>query len=150
MGKSIKDRGRQDKIRKLAEEKANHRFANSKKAAKGDADTLLHELQVHQIELEMQNDELRAAQQELGHAQRKYADLFESAPLGYLVLDSEAKIVELNHRAVEMLGRPVEKLKGHPLTMCIDRADLAAFTAHKKAVLADGLGARERTAHRQG
>ena len=67
-----------DDLRKLAEKKAMQRFANQKKAAKGNADALLHELQVHQIELEMQNEELHASQQELGQSQREYADLFES------------------------------------------------------------------------
>ena len=57
---------------------------------------LVHQLQVHQIELEMQNEELRRAQAELGEARARYFDLYNLAPLGYCTLDSEGLILEAN------------------------------------------------------
>lgn len=54
----------------------------------GDREKLLHELGVHQIELEMQNDELRRAQLEIETSRTKYVDLYDYAPVGYLTFDA--------------------------------------------------------------
>ncbi len=65
---------------------------------------LVHELQVHQIELEMQNEELRQTYETAETALKKYTMLFDLSSMGYLTLDSEGAICELNFRAAEMLG----------------------------------------------
>jgi len=65
---------------------------------------LLHELQVHQIELEMQNDELRNAYEMAETALKKYTMLYDFAPTGYFTLDHDARISELNFTGAEMLG----------------------------------------------
>ena len=57
---------------------------------------IVHELRVHQVELEMQNDELRKAQVELEQSRSKYAELFDFAPVGYLVFDANGLVVEAN------------------------------------------------------
>ena len=59
------------------------------KLSTDDYKTAIHELHVHQIEIETQNDELRKAHFELGKVRDQYADLFDFAPVGYLVLDSK-------------------------------------------------------------
>lgn len=69
-----------------------------------DIKRLLHELQVHQIELEMQNDELREAYQTAEIALKKYTLLYDFAPMGYFTLDSNGNILELNFTGAEMLG----------------------------------------------
>ena len=69
-----------------------------------DSVKLLHELQVHQIELEMQNEELIAANEAAETALRKYTMLYDFAPMGYFTLDPEANIYELNFTGAEMLG----------------------------------------------
>ena len=65
---------------------------------------LMHELQVHQIELEMQNEELRRANETAETALRKYTMLYDFAPMGYFTLDSEGKIEDLNFTGAEILG----------------------------------------------
>ena len=65
---------------------------------------LIHELQVHQIELEMQNEQLRLAQLETGEALEKYEDLFEFAPVSYFALDQEGILLKLNLTGSLLLG----------------------------------------------
>jgi len=69
-----------------------------------DEKRLMHELQVHQIELEMQNEELRRANEIAEAALRKYTMLYDFAPMGYFTLDSDGKIEDLNFTGAEMLG----------------------------------------------
>lgn len=80
------------------------------------AQILLHELEVHQIELEMQNEELREAQHRLEDARDQYTDLFDFAPLGYLVLDKKGVIVNINLTACDLLGIKRANIKGKPLS----------------------------------
>ena len=69
-----------------------------------DARRQLHELQIHQVELEMQNQELRKVRTELDAALTRYTALYESAPVGYLTLDRHGTILQLNQAAATMLG----------------------------------------------
>ena len=69
-----------------------------------DVNKLLHELQVHQIELEMQNEELRHTYEVAETALKKYTLLFDLAPMGYFTLDSDGSICELNFAGASMLG----------------------------------------------
>src|SRR5687767_7912510 len=57
---------------------------------------LIHELHVHQVELEMQNRELREAQEHLEASRARYADLYDFAPVGYCTLGPEGEIREIN------------------------------------------------------
>src|SRR5687768_10120546 len=69
-----------------------------------DMQQLVHELQVHQIELETQNEELRRTERELQTARNRYADLYDLSPAGHLTLDTNGKIVEANSRARGLLN----------------------------------------------
>jgi len=69
-----------------------------------DVKRLLHELQVHQIELEMQNEELRRVYETAETALKKYTMLYDFAPMGYFTLDSEGVICDLNFTGAELLG----------------------------------------------
>lgn len=69
-----------------------------------DVKRLLHQLQVHQIELEMQNEELRRAYETAENALKRYTLLFDLSPMGYFILDAEGAICELNFRGAEILG----------------------------------------------
>ena len=91
-----------------------------------DLTRIFHELQVHQIELEMQNDELRRTQQELEAAREKYFDLYDLAPAGYVSLNDKGIIVEANLASATLLGVDRSKLVGQPLFhfVCIEDQDL--------------------------
>ena len=79
------------------------------------ADVILHELQVHQIELEMQNEQLRASQQELEQARERYVDFYDFAPVGYLTLNDRGMISEINLTGAAMIG--VERHALHNLQL---------------------------------
>ena len=86
-----------------------------------DAEKLIHELRVHQIELEMQNDELRKAQEEIEVSRSRYADLYDFSPVGYFVISKAGKILEVNLTGAGLiipsafaLGRSYLKNTGFP------------------------------------
>ncbi|MCF7794103.1 MAG: PAS domain S-box protein [Candidatus Cloacimonetes bacterium] len=89
-------------LRKKAEEK--YKKQKSKQKLNNiEKDKLIHELQVHQIELEMQNEELLLIQQELEISRDRYSHLYNKAPIGYAVLDEKARIVNVNHKFADLL-----------------------------------------------
>jgi len=77
---------------------------NEEIESESDTKKLLHELQVHQIELEMQNEELRESNESTELALKKYTMLYDLAPMGYFTLDQNGNINELNFTGAEMLG----------------------------------------------
>jgi PAS domain-containing protein len=92
-------------LRKKAEELLKSKQVKAAKAdLEADTKKLLHELQVHQIELEMQNEELREANETAENALRKYTMLYDFAPMGYFTLSPDASIVDLNFTAAELLN----------------------------------------------
>jgi PAS domain S-box-containing protein len=83
--------------------------------AKPDPARLLHELQVHKVELEMQNENLRHANEELALLNARYQDLYEFAPVAYLTVDVNRRITELNLAAARLVGRERHELPGRKL-----------------------------------
>src|SRR6185503_11022846 len=100
-----------------------------------DIQQLVFELQVHQIELEMQNDELRRTQVELEAARDRYIDLYDFSPAGYLTLDRHGKIVQANLRAGTLLGINRKDLIGQPLARFIAAAAADTFYRHWQEIL---------------
>ncbi len=80
---------------------------------------LVHELQVHQIELEMQNEELRRAQETSPRAGNRYADLYDFAPVGYVTLDPQGLILDLNLTGARLLGAPRNLLLKQPFMLFV-------------------------------
>jgi len=88
---------------------------------------LIHELQVHQIELEMQNEELMLARKQTEDDAQKYAELYDFAPLGYFSLSESGKMVELNLTGAQMLGRERPYLKNKQFTFFLSNETKFAF-----------------------
>jgi diguanylate cyclase (GGDEF)-like protein/PAS domain S-box-containing protein len=88
-----------------------------------EVDDLVHELRVHQIELEMQNEELRLIQQALEGSRMRYFELYDFAPVGYVTLSPEGFIRQANLAAARILGLPREELIDLPLTRFIQARD---------------------------
>ena len=94
-----------------------------------EAQRLLHELQVHQIELEMQNAELRQARDELEKALGNYTDLYDFAPVGYFTLDRKGAVNAANFTGATILGVERGRLIGRRFGQFVDAPDRPAFTA---------------------
>ena len=93
----------------------------------------LYELRVHQIELEMQNEELRQAQLELGEARTRYFDLYDLAPVGYCTISEKGLILEANLTVATMLGLTHRgALPKLPLSQYIFKEDQDIYYLHRK------------------
>jgi two-component system cell cycle sensor histidine kinase/response regulator CckA len=97
----------------------------------------LHELRVHQIELEMQNDELRQTQRDLDASRARYLDLYDLAPAGYCSLSREGTILEANLTLATLLALPREQLDKVPFTRFLLPADQDLYYHYRKQ-LQDG------------
>lgn len=102
---------------------------------------LVQNLRVHQIELEMQNRELREAQQSLQEAHDRYSNLYDFAPTGYITLDPGGTIREINLTAAHKLGSPRAELLGTPFEKYLAPEQRPDFFRHLRRTL-DG-GTRE-------
>lgn len=88
-----------------------HRLASSPASA-SDALSLLHELQVHQVELDLQQAQLEATEQELTDDLAHYRALFERAPIAHVVLDASGRIVNCNRAGAERFGSSISEVCG--------------------------------------
>ena len=120
----MNDRFKRNHLRKKAETRLSTKKDTPLKISPEDLERLVDELQVHQVELEMQNEELREAQEEIEESRRKYMDLYDFAPVGYLTLDEKGVITEANFRGAGLLGierRLLPKTPFHLFIMPEDR-----------------------------
>ena len=99
---------------------------------------LVHELRVHQIELKMQNDELRRIQAELEKARDRYVHLYDFAPTGYFTVTVNGAVAEANLTAATLLERPRAELFGRMFSSFIHRADQGAWYFNRKRLLETG------------
>jgi PAS domain S-box-containing protein len=102
-------------LRRRAIERLKGRHGNGADMPAADIATLVYELEVYQVELEVQNEELRRAQLELAASLRRYQDLYDRAPVGYLTLDADGKILQSNQAAARLCFRDREELEGRRL-----------------------------------
>jgi PAS domain S-box-containing protein len=93
-------------------------------------DHLVHELQVHQVELETQNEELRLAQKMLEESRDRYADLYDSSPMGYITLNAKGAIIEINLVGASMLGVERDKLIGMPFSLYVASSEIEKFHSY--------------------
>jgi PAS domain S-box-containing protein len=128
-------------LRRRAEEKLQGKQKGLQKEmdARGEqleAQRLVHELQVHQIELEMQNDELRRALSEIEESQARYLNLYDFSPTGYFTFDREGRIEAANLTGAQLLGLERGRLIGRRFGLFVSTADRLAFNAFLEKVFA--------------
>jgi len=99
---------------------------------------LLHELRVHQIELEMQNEELRAAQEALDASHARYLDLYDFAPVGYITLNPEGLILGANLAAATFFGESRSELINRHIEEFIFKEDQDIYYLHWKKLFESG------------
>jgi len=99
---------------------------------------LLYELRVHQIELEMQNEELRESQNALTSLQARYFDLYDLAPLGYLLINEQGLISQANLTAASLLGLSRSELVNKTLTQIVFKQDQDVLYLNRKLLAETG------------
>jgi len=100
--------------------------------------TILHELRVHQIELEMQNEELRRAQIELDASRARYFDLYDLAPVGYITIGESGLIMEANLTVAVLVGVERHALLQWPFSKFICHADQDVYYKLRKQLTETG------------
>jgi len=104
-----------------------------------DVKKLVHELQVHQIELEMQNEELQEAYETAETALKKYTMLYDFAPMGCFTLNSEGSICELNFTGAEMLGEKRFSLMDANFKLFVSEDSLPVFNNFFSKLYSDNV-----------
>ncbi|MBM4165183.1 MAG: PAS domain S-box protein [Lentisphaerae bacterium] len=122
----------EEDLRRRAEDRLRHgrrRVGAGGPESATDIRRTLHELHVHQIELELQNEALLIARNEAESVLEKYTDLYDFAPVGYFSLDERGRILEANLTGASMLGVNRSRLVGQRLTSFVAQAERTIFTA---------------------
>ena len=115
-------------LRRRAEERLRERPPETRQAqTDADSQRLVHELQVHQVELEMQNEELQKARDEMEAGLEKFSDLYDFAPVGFLTFDREGTIREANLTSASLLGIERARLVKLRFESFVSAAELPAF-----------------------
>ena len=114
-------------LRQKAEELLKKSLKTDLHLSEPDVLKLIHELEVHQIELELQNEELMLAKLQAGAACEKYAELFDFAPLGYFILSKDGEIIELNLTGSKMIAKERSRLKNSHFVFFVASASKPIF-----------------------
>jgi PAS domain S-box-containing protein len=105
-------------------------------SARNERERLLHELEVHKIELEMQNQALREDREQLEQSRARYAELYDFAPVGHVTLGRSGTIEELNLACASLLGKDRQSARGQPLRTLIAPQSRALLDRHVRACFA--------------
>lgn len=125
-----------NELRREAERRLAARDSRIATLERDDLVTLAHELAVHQIELEIQNEELRRTRTLAEEARDRYLDLYDFAPVGYFTVDEHNRIVEANLTGCRLLNAERQDLLRTPFTRFILEEETERFYFHRKRVLA--------------
>jgi len=101
-----------DELRRQAQRQLQEKSAGLPEMPTTDREELIEELRVHQIELTLQNEQLRDTQQALEESRNKYLDLYDFAPVGYFTVDSNMQVIEANWMYFTLLGTDRSRLIG--------------------------------------
>jgi PAS domain S-box-containing protein len=121
-----------DKLRRQAEKQLLDREVDLSDMPLADITELIHELEVHQIELKMQNEELRQTQLDLEAARDKYTDLYHFAPVGYFSISDKGLILDANLMGATMLGMERGKLTGRRFSQFIAKDAQDVFYLYRQ------------------
>ncbi len=127
------------KAEKLVQEKNKSQSHDIGNLSREEAGRIIHELRVHQLELELQNQELRLAQEELDAARKRYFNLYDLAPVGYVTVTENGIIQEANLTAANMLGAPRGSLSGKALRRFIPFEEQDIYYRHMQSLIKTGL-----------
>jgi PAS domain S-box-containing protein len=131
-----------DKLRLRAEALARaDAAANEQTLSAEEMRQALHELRVHQIELEMQNEELRRAQVELDATRARYFELYDLAPVGYCTVSEQGQILEANLTLATLLGLTRGELVGKPWTRFLHKEDQDLYYQRRKKLFGTAVPA---------
>ncbi len=125
-------------LRREAEERLKKQSSELDTTSLEETSHLLHELQVYQIELEMQNEELRRTQLESETLRGRYFDLYDLAPVGYVTVNEKGLILETNLTMASLLGETRSALIEQPLSHFILPEDQDRYYLHRKQLLETG------------
>ena len=139
MSGDYKDDKLMDQLRRRAEQLLKENPAQDNRFSLMDVEKIVQELQIYQIELEMQNDELRKSKTIVDETLAKYYELYDFAPVPYVTFDKEGIIIEINLAAAALLGVERFSLLNKPLTTYISYDYQDIFYFHKKKVLETGI-----------
>ena len=101
---------------------------------------IINELQIYDVELEIQNEELRQAQVEVEQSRDRFSNLFHNAPIGYIVLDEHGMVIEANHTFCEMLNLTYEMVLRKPFSKFIIPEDQSIFFSRFKSLYREPIG----------
>lgn len=124
-----------DDLRKRAEKALQDFIIRPEEYSPEAAKRLIHELRVYQMELELQNEELRQTQQELRESRKRYVDLYDFAPVGYLTVNEKGRITQVNLTCTAMLGRERTALLKRFMDHLIVKEDQDIYYLHRRKIL---------------
>ena len=119
-------------LRKRAEEIARKKALALPKSISPNTQKIIQELRVHQIELEMQTEELLRSQVKLDAERERYFDFYNLAPVGYLTISEQGLVLEANLTAATLLGRNRAELDKRPISQFILKEDQDIYYVHRK------------------
>ena len=114
------------KLKTLSRRRVRGKTSGGRKKLENETD----DLQVHQIELEMQNRELQEAHAELEASRNRYAELYDFAPVGYLDFDQHGVVQQINMPGAELLGRTRSRIIGKAFSLFLSRVEAVKFSQH--------------------
>jgi len=127
-------------LREQAEARLTHSVGKAESLSLKEIKVLFHEYQVHQIELELQNEELRNTQKQFEITRDRFARLFNEAPVGYLSVDQSGIIAQANQTFADMVNRQTHLVSGKALVDFIATRDRSAFLGRFKAFFKNPQG----------
>ncbi len=119
----------------IAQKKGSGIVENLEKLTSTQIEAIVHELHLHQIELELQNEELQQVQIALEDERKRYFDLYEFAPIGYCTLDSHGVILQTNRTSALLLGLEPRDLLHHPFSNFVIHEDQDIYYLYSKQLL---------------